>query len=78
MNETDPASKARNANIYLSKKYASFIECVWDEGQKCWVYSFSSNIDAERFVLEMQLVSKSRFSIHICHANLTIVREFPN
>jgi hypothetical protein len=72
------AALARNASASVNKNdYPAFIECVWNEGDKCLNYKFTSDADAEKFLLARQVVANQfRFDKKIHHNRLIVVREY--
>ena len=56
---------------------SSFVDCVWDESNKCIVYSFRNAVDAGSFKAQREIQgSLSHMEIQICHSNLTAMREY--
>jgi hypothetical protein len=73
MTQSEINQAAQNAKLNCS----SFVDCVWDEGNKCMVYSFRNAVDAGSFKAQREIQdSLNRIEIQICHANLTIMREY--
>jgi hypothetical protein len=64
---------AQNAKLHCS----SFIECFWNESDKCMIYSFRNAMDAANFKYQRKLQdSKNKMVIKIFHGNLTSLTEY--
>jgi len=77
MNNQEMSSTIANATKYLSGKYQSFFECVWNENEKCMIYKFTHDKDAEQYLLERQLINTGyRYEKITLRGNLIVVREY--
>jgi len=69
--------EVNRANNLAKKDSASFIECHWDDADKCLVYQFASGIGADEFrLLRETQGSPLHMVVQIHHANLSSVREY--
>jgi hypothetical protein len=77
MTESDMSGIIKNAREFLKKQYKGFLDCDWNEMDKCIVYQFTSDLDANQFALWKQTQgNKFRLEIKPHHQRLTVVREF--
>lgn len=65
------------ATGFVKSNFPSFIECVWNENEKCLVYSFRSHKDAEAFKLHQEVQgSPLRMVVEYHHANWSTMCEY--
>ena len=66
-----------NANAVLGANYKSFVECVWNEAEKCLMYKFDSDSEAEQFMEWLRLTeSRLRTETRPLPSNHAIVRQY--
>jgi hypothetical protein len=66
-----------NANAALGASYRSFVECVWNEAEKCLVYKFELESDAEQFMEWLRLTeSRLRTETRPLPSKHTVVRQY--
>ena len=69
--------EVNRAAVVAKKDSASFIECHWEDAEKCLVYQFSSGRGADEFKLLRETQgSPLRMVVQIYHANLSSLREY--
>lgn len=67
----------RNAKLILPKKYPSFVDCVWNDRDRAIIFSFSSVVDADQFVMWKQMLNTPfALKTNVRHANLITVSEY--
>lgn len=77
MTESEISTIVKNATSFLEKEYVTFLECVWNEKENCFTYSFKSHIDAEKFVMWKQLQNNQfRLVLKPHHADWSTVSEY--
>ena len=70
-------SEVNRASEIARKNSASFIDCHWEDLEKCLVYQFSSGMGADEFKLLREVQDcRFRMVVQIHHANLSSVREY--
>lgn len=77
MGESNMIDIVTNANAILRASYKSFVECVWNEAEKCLMYKFESDSDAEQFVEWLRLTEgRLRTETRPLPSNQAIVRQY--
>jgi hypothetical protein len=72
MTQSEINQAAKNAKLNCS----SFVDCFWDESNKCIVYTFKNAVAAGSFQAQRKIQgSLNRMEIEIFHGNLTALRE---
>jgi hypothetical protein len=77
MTESEISTIINNANNSIGKEFATFRGCIWSENEKCFIYRFISDLDANEFLFRKHAIG-NRFPLEVIQndADLAIVKEY--